>query len=220
VRPGSPGERHPSLDAKIVGALDRISDTLQVLARRAASSRDLSPTQMRVLARLQAGPPPVALTSELAREFDVADPTVSDAVAALRRKGLIEHSPDPADRRRHRLRLTAAGRALGRAVPRWTAPAEVASSGIARPQAEALLGTLLDLLDRMHSAGLLTVVRACTTCQHFQRGPAGSRPVLNHCRHFGYTLGPSDLRVDCAEHAARESQASAARSASIMRPLG
>jgi DNA-binding MarR family transcriptional regulator len=49
-----------------------------------ALSRDLSVTQMRVLARLYAGPPPEALTSELARELDVSDPTVSDALGALR----------------------------------------------------------------------------------------------------------------------------------------
>jgi DNA-binding MarR family transcriptional regulator len=207
MRPGSPEERHPSLDAKIVAALDRISDALQVLARRAAGTHELSPTQMRVLARLNAGPPPVAQASELAREFDVADPTVSDALAALQRKGLIEREQDLHDRRRHRLRLTGTGRTVGRSVSRWTAPAEVASSGIKQSEAEQLLATLLDLLDRMRTAGLLTVVRACTTCQHFSRSPASTRPVLHHCSYFGYPLGASDLRVDCAEHVARKDPA-------------
>lgn len=205
--PGSPEERHPSLDAKIVAALDRISDALQVLARRAAGAHELSPTQMRVLARLDAGPPPVAQARELAREFDVADPTVSDALAALRRKGLIEREKDSQDRSRHHLRLTGTGRAVGRAVSRWTAPAQVVSSGIERPEAEQLLWTLLDLLDRMRSAGLITVVRACTTCTHFERGPATPRPALHHCSYFGYSLAASDLRVDCAGHVAREDPA-------------
>src|SRR5262249_24088591 len=148
MRSAGQPERHPSLDAKIVGALDRVGDALSVLARRAAAAQDLSPTQLRVLARLYLGPPTEALTSELAREFDVSDPTISDALAALRRRGLIESAPDPADRRRRVLRLTAAGRATGRSLSRWTAPAEVASSGIEREAAEALLSTLLDLLGR------------------------------------------------------------------------
>jgi hypothetical protein len=88
-------------------------------------------------------------------------------------------------------------------VSRWTAPAEVASSGIERPDAEQLLDTLLDLLDRMRSAGLLSVVRACTTCQHFEPGPAATYPVVHHCRFFGYRLRAWDLRVDCAEHVTR-----------------
>jgi DNA-binding MarR family transcriptional regulator len=201
--PGSPEERHPGLDAKIVAALDRIGDALQVLARRAAEAQDLSPTQLRVLTRLYSGPPPVAQATELAREFDLAGPTVSDALAALGRKGMIEQQQDSRDRRRRQLRLTAAGRAVGRAVSRWTAPAEVASSGIDRPEAEQLLDALLDLLARMRSAGLLTVVRACTTCQYFEPGPRTARPVVHQCRFYDYRLRPSDLRVDCPGHLAR-----------------
>ena len=123
MRSSDQPERHRSLDAKIVGALDRTGEALGVLARRAAAAHDLSVTQMRVLVRLYAGPPPQALTSELARELDVSDPTVSDALAALRRKGLVERSADPADRRRQVLRLTASGHSVGVAVSRWTAPA-------------------------------------------------------------------------------------------------
>lgn len=173
-----------------------------MLARRAAAAHDLSATQMRVLARLYAGPPPQALTSELARELDVSNPTVSDALAALRRKGLVERSADPADRRRQVLRLTASGRSAGMAVSRWTAPVEVATSGIPQADGEALLSVLLDVLARMEAAGLISVTRACTTCAHFSRDKATGRPVLR-CGYFGSTLRPSDLRVDCAQHAAR-----------------
>jgi DNA-binding MarR family transcriptional regulator len=201
MRSSGQPERHPSLDAKIVGALDRTGEALGALARRAAAARDLSVTQMRVLARLYAGPPPEALTSELARELDVSGPTVSDAVAALRRKGLVERSADPADRRRQVLRLTASGHSAGAAVSRWTAPAEVATSGIPQADGEALLSVLLDVLARMEAAGLIST-RACTTCAHFSRDKATGRAVL-HCGYFGSTLRPSDLRVDCAQHAAR-----------------
>jgi hypothetical protein len=46
------------------------------------------------------------------------------------------------------------------------------------------------------------MTRACTTCAHFSRDKATGRPVL-HCSYFGSALRPSDLRVDCAQHAAR-----------------
>lgn len=202
MRPsGSPEERHPSLDSKIVAALDRVGDALSVLARRAAGAHDLSPTQLRVLVRLHLGPPPEALAGELAREFDVADPTVSDAIAALRRKGLVSRSADPADRRRHVLLLTESGRQVARAVARWTAPAEVASSRLERADAEALLSTLLDLLAGLHAAGLLSVARTCTTCAHFERvRVAGQRAAAYRCAYYDYRMSPSDLRVDCAEH--------------------
>jgi DNA-binding MarR family transcriptional regulator len=202
MRSSGQPERHPSLDSKIVGALDRAGEALGVLARRAAAAHDLSVTQMRVLAWLYAGPPPKALTNELARELDVSGPTVSDALAALRRKGLVERSTDPADRRRQRLQLTASGHSVGAAVSRWTAPAEVATSGIPQDDGEALLSVLLDVLMRMEAAGLISVTRTCTTCAYFSRDKETGHPVL-HCGYFGETLRPSDLRVDCAQHAAR-----------------
>lgn len=202
MRPaGSPEERHPSLDSKVVAALDRVGDALSVLARRAAGAHGLSPTQLRVLVRLYLGPPPDALAGELAREFDVADPTVSDAIAALRRKGLVSRSADPADRRRQVLLLTDAGRQVAHAVARWTAPAEVVSSRLDRAEAEALLATLLDLLARLHAAGLLSVSRSCTTCAHFERvRRAGEHAAAYRCAYYDYRMTSSDLRVDCAEH--------------------
>jgi len=200
--PGSPEERHPSLDAKIVAALDRVGEALAVLARRAAETHDLSPTQLRVLARLYAGPPPVAQTSSLAREFDVADPTVSDALATLRRKGLVRRQRHPHDGRRYELSLTDAGRDVAYAISRWTAPAEVATSTIERADAEHLLATLLNVLERMHEARLISVSRACTTCGHFYPAGPGTDPAVHHCDYFDYPLEPADLRVDCAEHVA------------------
>ncbi|SBW22541.1 MarR family winged helix-turn-helix transcriptional regulator [Protofrankia symbiont of Coriaria ruscifolia] len=202
--PGTPEERHPGLDAKIVAALDRIGEAFQVLARRAAEAHDLSPTQLRVLARLHAGPPPAARTGALARELDVADPTVSDAVAALRRKGLVDRQQDPDDRRHYRLYLTADGQRISHAVSRWTAPVEVATSRIGRPDGEHLLATLLDVLERMHAEHLISVTRACTTCRHFEPAPRRSRPAVHRCAFFDYRLGPSDIRVDCPEHVTQE----------------
>jgi DNA-binding MarR family transcriptional regulator len=198
--PGTPEERHPGLDAKIVAALDRIGEVLQVLARRTAESHDLSATQLRILVRLYAGSPPVANTSALAREFELSDPTVSDAVGVLRRKGLIDRVQDQIDRRHYHLRLTHAGRELARSVSRWTAPAEVMTAGLERADGEQLLVTLLDVLGRMCAAGLVDVTRACTTCRHFERDPRATQAAPYRCNLFDYAMTPSDLRVDCVEH--------------------
>ncbi|WP_264079342.1 MarR family transcriptional regulator [Mycobacterium szulgai] len=93
-----------------------------MLARRVAEAHDLSTTQMRVLIWLLVGPPPAARSTALARELNVADPTVSDAVAALIRKGLVVRRRDPRDGRRHDLVLTQAGRKSAATLSRWTRP--------------------------------------------------------------------------------------------------
>ncbi|HEY0226650.1 MAG TPA: helix-turn-helix domain-containing protein [Mycobacterium sp.] len=67
---------------------------------------------MRVLVWLYVGPPPSARSTALARELNVSDPTVSDAVAALLRKKLVVRRRDPLDGRSHRLGSSRPGRPM------------------------------------------------------------------------------------------------------------
>lgn len=168
------------------------------MARRAAETHDLSTTQMRVLTWLHVGPPPPARSTSLARELNVADPTVSDAIAALIRKGLLLRRRDPQDGRRHDLVLTPAGRNAAAALSRWTAPAEIATSKLARVEAEQLLDSLLVVIAKLHDAQLLPVSRACSTC--VQLGTVEGQPRRYYCKFYDVPMAVSDLRVDCAEH--------------------
>nr|WP_280827936.1 MarR family winged helix-turn-helix transcriptional regulator [Mycobacterium sp. OTB74] len=171
---------------------------MRVLARRAAESHDLSSTQMRVLGWLFVGPPPDARGTTLARELNVADPTVSDAIAALIRKGLVIRTPDPTDRRRHDLVLTHAGRKAAAELSGWTAPAEIATSKLSRIEAEQLLDTLLRVMAKLHDAQMLPVIRACSTCVQLESTGIDMRSY--RCTFYDTPLTISDLRVDCADH--------------------
>ncbi len=153
---------------------------------------------MRVLSWLLVGPPPAARSSTLARELNVADPTVSDAIAALIRKGLVVRTPDPHDRRRHDLVLTPAGRKTASALSRWTAPAEIAISKLDRVEAEKLLDSLLLVMAKLHDVQLLPVVRACSTCVQLETTETDTRSY--RCRFYDTPMTVSDLRVDCGEH--------------------
>lgn len=154
---------------------------------------------MRVLGWLFVGSPPAARSTILARELNVADPTVSDAIAALIRKGLVLRTPDPGDRRRRALVLTAEGRRTAAELSRWTAPAEIATSKLDRAEAEQLLDSLLVVMGKLHDAQMLPVVRACSTCGHL--GTTGSEPRSYHCLRYDLPMTVSDLRVDCVDHA-------------------
>lgn len=87
---------------------------------------------MRALTSLHVGPPPRGRSTALACELNVTAPTVSDAIGALIRKGMIERGRDPNDARSHQLVLTAAGRKVAAAVSRWSAQAEIATSKLDR----------------------------------------------------------------------------------------
>lgn len=153
---------------------------------------------MRVLNWLYVGPPPAARSTALARQLNVADPTVSDAIAALIRKGLVVRTPDPNDRRRHDLALTPAGRKTAIELARWTAPAEIATSKLDRGEAEQLLDTLLVVLAKLHDAQMLPVIRACSTCVQLETTQTDTRSY--RCKFYDTSMTISDLRVDCADH--------------------
>ncbi|WP_090602109.1 MarR family winged helix-turn-helix transcriptional regulator [Mycobacterium lentiflavum] len=175
-----------------------------MLARRAAERHDLSSTQMRVLVWLYVGPPPTARSTALARELNVSDPTVSDAVAALTRKQLVARRRDPLDGRSQQLVLTPSGRRTAAMVSRWTAPAEVTASRLGRADAEVLLDCLVRLLGELHDADLVPISRACSTCVQLEILDAQQRRYW--CRFYETSLPVDELRVDCVDHVPAPSQ--------------
>ncbi|MCS6976922.1 MAG: MarR family transcriptional regulator, partial [Gemmatales bacterium] len=100
----------PELDAKIVAALERLSQALNKVLWDAAWQKEMSQTQAQVLLYiLSQGRGGVTIT-DLARRFDLRHSTLSDAVRVLIEKGLLRRQTDPEDARAVRLRLSAKGR--------------------------------------------------------------------------------------------------------------
>ncbi len=117
-----------------------------VLAR--AAPHGLSTQQFWVLVHLQerAG----LSQRELAARMDVDAPTVSRVLAALITRGLVRAEEDPEDRRRTRLRLTPAGRDLGRTLA--TDAAEIRRgvvAGMSGPEVDALRAGLRKVIDNV-----------------------------------------------------------------------
>lgn len=182
------------LDVRLAAALERVSQAVRVMRFDAAHARGLSPAQLSVLEILATAPPVRRRVSALATELDLTAPTVSDAVAALRRKGLVVSSP-AAVGRGQRLDLTDAGRRLVDDVGRWDAPLLDALGPLPPATKESALVALLDVVGGLQRSGVITVARMCTTCRFFER--TGGVP---RCGLLDAPLPPQALRVDCPEH--------------------
>ena len=63
------------------------------------AAHGLSPIQLQLLLRLAVDPPQGRRPGALAREFDVSPASLSDSIAALERKGLVERRRIVGDRR-------------------------------------------------------------------------------------------------------------------------
>jgi DNA-binding MarR family transcriptional regulator len=73
------------------------------------AGRELTVNQLRMLALVEEGEPPLA---ELSRRLAMKPPNVSVLIDGLAARGYVERERDPTDGRRRRLRLTVAGRGI------------------------------------------------------------------------------------------------------------
>jgi len=129
----------------------------QAVGRRVAEY-GLSAQQFWVLVHLEeADGPGLGAVCETLR---MDAPTASRIVTALTRRGLVRPAQDPADRRRTRLKLTAAGRALARQLqPLASQMRSAVEQELSRREAEELrrlLEKVIAGLDRYDAQGATT----------------------------------------------------------------
>lgn len=168
--------------------------------RSAARAEGLSSTQAHLLLRVTGHPEERRRVGVLAGELDVSQPTVSDAIATLERKGLVERERG-ADARAWALRATRRGRTAAMRLRRWDLQSRLALADQPREEREQALVFLTSLIASLHDVGLISVARTCPTCKHFRpdRNPGG----VPHCALLDMSLPPERLRVDCPEHELR-----------------
>ena len=184
------------LPVRIIAALDRLTRAQRAHRRVTAERLGLTPLQIELLRTLAGGVPPVPVIGQLAAEVAVSQPTVTDSIRTLERKGLIVRRRDPADARRTRVVLTAVGLEVASAVEASDEHLVDAVAGLNRGQQETTLETLLALIARLVETGTITVTRTCLTCRfHEPTGPTG-----HHCTLLASDLPVAELRVNCAEH--------------------
>jgi DNA-binding MarR family transcriptional regulator len=195
-----PSAQHDDVDAKIVAALERLSQVFRVRLREAARERDLSPTQAQFLIYLLYHEVELRRVSQLARDFDLTQATVSDAVASLETKGLVQREEWPEDRRVMTLWLTPDGEKLATALSRWADPIREHLQFFSPDEREAMMRFLIGLIGSLQRSGLITVARMCVTCKFIRQDIHPGEPSPHHCGLLDVPLGGADLRVDCPEH--------------------
>ena len=184
-----------TVEARVALALERIAQGRRAHLQSLSTAHGLSPLQIQLLDSLAAGPPPEPRTQDLARELDVRQPTLTEAINALAGKGLVERSSDPADKRRTTFALTDDGRGLAARLVAVASPIETAVVGLDPDARRDLLVTLLAVVDDLHGRGVLGVARTCTSCAHHRL-----KKDEHRCVKLGLKLRRRDLRVDCPVH--------------------
>lgn len=183
------------LDRKLLDAIERLGRALRVARQRIATTLGLTTLQIEIIDRLDhLGPLPVG---QLARELDITQPTVSDAIATLERKQLLERNRSTDDRRITVAQLTDTGRATAATIRNELHSLHPEPHQPQPPERAIALEVLLDEILRLQRAGIITINRSCLSCHHYQP-PTDDTPA--HCLLLDTPLKPAQLRVDCPEH--------------------
>jgi len=194
------------LPQRIVVGLNKVGLALKLSSWRAAGQRGLTPLQGQILAMLsgaRAGLRPTALAERLA----VTAPTISQSVAALSSKGLVERRGDSDDGRVSLVCLTARGRTEARAASGWPDFLASAVEQLSEPEQEVFWKGLMKMVVTLQQNEQLPTSEMCLTCRHFRPHLHREASLPHHCALVDAPMGHRHLRLECAEHEASESEA-------------
>jgi DNA-binding MarR family transcriptional regulator len=171
--------------------IERVANLLGARARATARAHGVEPIQLDVLHFLARCNRYSDTSKAVTEFFGLTKGTVSQTIAALHRKGLVDKQPDPADGRRIHLVLTRAGERVVREV---FPPALLRA--VVAPDDEPLVTGLEGLLRRMLHASGAASFGECQSCAHFRR--EGERRY--RCGLTGEALRRPDIEKICLEH--------------------
>jgi DNA-binding MarR family transcriptional regulator len=200
VRADDPLPPDEPLAQRVTTGLAKVGMALKQQAWAEAGGRGLTPTQGQVLALLRANPDGLRVGA-LARQLGVTEPTASDSVAALQRKGLVAKAPLAGDGRAVVVRLTPAGVREAAATAAWPDFLLEAVGELSAAEQAGFLRGLVTMIATLQQRGRIPVARMCVSCRFFRpfRHDDPVRP--HHCAFVDAPFGDGELRLDCPDHA-------------------
>ncbi len=190
-------------------AFAKIGAFLRTQQWRAAERHGLTPTQIQILLVLNARG--AVRISALAPELGITQPTVSDAVAALVKKGLANRESDPDDRRAVQLNLTRAGKNLAAELDGCPPALDDALEALVEDHRSGLLRHLSLAVAGLQRSNAIPVQHMCVTCRFFRPHAHHDEAQPHHCAFVNAPFGDVQLRLECGDYeAAQEADADTA----------
>lgn len=187
------------LPERLHDGLERLASLQRLEQWQAASPKGLNPTQFTILRLLKRRPAGLRVKT-LARELGLSQPTVTDSLLALERKGFVARHSDPKDKRALLVQLTEEGRQAETAVEGQMPRMETALAGLSRKEQAALLHIMIKMIRALLQDEAMPTQRMCVTCRHFRPQAAPGSPKPHYCEFVRAPFGSADLQVDCGDH--------------------
>jgi DNA-binding MarR family transcriptional regulator len=205
-----------SLPLRIHEGLERLATALRADDWVGARAAGVNPTQFAIMASLEGRPGGLSVR-DIAQQLGVSQPSATDSIGALERKGYLYKAPAPSDRRSVRIVLTEHGEASLASAHATRSVAESAAGALDGPQQEELLVSLVTMIRHLQESGIIPIQRMCVSCRFFRPYAHQDAAQPHHCTFVDAAFGQQDLRVDCREHETADPSARAATWAEFTR---
>jgi DNA-binding MarR family transcriptional regulator len=203
------------LKQKILDGLERLSVVIRADARRQAAPLGINAAQDAVLRLLRAHPEGLRVQA-LAGHLNVRQPTVTDSLFALERKGFIQRLADPADGRAIIVKTVPGAMSQVKAALPMHAAAAIAE--LRADEQTTLLRMLIKLIRSLQLRNAIPPQRMCVTCKYFRPYAHPKRDAPHHCAFVDAPFGDEALRLDCSDHEEAEGAVAARNWKSFVAP--
>jgi DNA-binding MarR family transcriptional regulator len=187
----------PDLRERLLDGLERLALVLRADARKSSASLGLNPAQDALLRLLLTRPAGLRVHA-LAEHLGVRQPTITDSVIALERKGLVRRHVDPADARATLVKSSP--RASLQRGTKFRSQAAAALADLSEAEQVSLLKILIKVIRSLQLYGAIPPQRMCVTCKYFRANAHPEAEAPHHCAYVDAPFGDRALRLDCAEH--------------------
>jgi len=190
-----PNYQSENIEGKIVVALERISEAFRVLLWQEGKENSLTPIQLQLLLFLKFHATEKCKVNYLAQEFNLTKATISETVRILTKKELIYKETDSSDTRSYSIHLTEKGKRIASKSSSFAGILQKPIHSFSESQKKILFQSLLELIEKLNKADIISVQRMCFSCRFYEPGKAS-----DYCKLLKKKLHKADLRVDCPEH--------------------
>ncbi len=188
------------LPTRIRQGLERVSMVLRTDQWSAAQVIGLNPTQISVLGLLAGRGAVGVKVKDIAHHLGVSQPTATDSITALERKGCVLKCANTDDARSTRVCITDSGRKLLKTFGHVTSVTESSVSQLSSLEQTDFLLLIVKLIRQLQLADAIPVQRMCISCKHFRPNVHAGAVNPHHCTFVNAAFGSRDIRMDCDDH--------------------
>ncbi|MDS7594326.1 MarR family winged helix-turn-helix transcriptional regulator [Agrobacterium tumefaciens] len=174
-----------------------------------AKRTGINPAQLSILELLEGREGGLGV-KDIAVHLGVSQPTATDSISALERKGYVEKRADKHDKRGIKVALSDVGLSALRAADTTKGAADHATRALGDLEQEELLVMLVKLIRHLQEQDAIPIQRMCVTCRYFAPFAYPDAAQPHHCKFVDAAFGQRDLRIDCRDHEAADAPSQAA----------